>query len=301
MAADKRRPGSENWDLPVSPDTRLCPLVLYSVPWHLAVSPWSSDLSLALCSVPWHSALSPCFLLGFLRKSGVSWDRHPRRARAVVPDSPVNSMPHQIAKQQQQLIQQQHKINLLQQQIQQVNMPYVMIPAFPSSHQPLPVTPDSQLALPIQPIPCKPVEYPLQLLHSPPAPVVKRPGVATHHPLQEPPQPLNLTAKPKVSELPNTSSSPSLKMNSCGPRPSSHGAPTRDLQSSPPACLWASLGKGTLSPKPSRMLGNCYTATVGPWKTPPMPHSERTSSAWTPPQPRSGWRRTVCIPWRKPC
>ncbi|EDM09768.1 SRY (sex determining region Y)-box 13 (predicted), isoform CRA_b [Rattus norvegicus] len=149
----------------------------------------------------------------------------------------------QIAKQQQQLIQQQHKINLLQQQIQ-VNMPYVMIPAFPSSHQPLPVTPDSQLALPIQPIPCKPVEYPLQLLHSPPAPVVKRPGVATHHPLQEPPQPLNLTAKPKVSELPNTSSSPSLKMNSCGPRPSSHGAPTRDLQSSPPNLPLGFLGEG---------------------------------------------------------
>jgi hypothetical protein len=52
---------------------------------------------------------------------------------------------------------------------------------------------------------------------------------------QEPPQPLNLTAKPKVPELPNTSSSPSLKMNSCGPRPASHGAPTRDLQSSPPS------------------------------------------------------------------
>lgn len=135
------------------------------------------------------------------------------------------------------------------------------------------------------------MEYPLQLLHSPPAPVVKRPGVATHHPLQvlpcplrgapspaeplpssfalilsllaalspvcptmgvrgvllwclslsdflgpqEPPQPLNLTAKPKAPELPNTSSSPSLKMNSCGPHPSSHGAPTRDLQSSPPS------------------------------------------------------------------
>ncbi|XP_055454044.1 transcription factor SOX-13 isoform X1 [Psammomys obesus] len=150
----------------------------------------------------------------------------------------------QIAKQQQQLIQQQHKINLLQQQIQQVNMPYVMIPAFPPSHQPLPVTPDSQLALPIQPIPCKPVEYPLQLLHSPPAPVVKRPGVATHHPLQEPPQPLNLTAKPKVPELPSTSSSPSLKMNSCGPRPSSHGAPTRDLQSSPPSLPLGFLGEG---------------------------------------------------------
>ncbi|EDL39645.1 transcription factor SOX-13 isoform 2 [Mus musculus] len=150
----------------------------------------------------------------------------------------------QIAKQQQQLIQQQHKINLLQQQIQQVNMPYVMIPAFPPSHQPLPVTPDSQLALPIQPIPCKPVEYPLQLLHSPPAPVVKRSGVAAHHPLQEPPQPLNLTAKPKVPELPNTSSSPSLKMNSCGPRPASHGAPTRDLQSSPPSLPLGFLGEG---------------------------------------------------------
>ncbi|XP_017652949.1 transcription factor SOX-13 isoform X2 [Nannospalax galili] len=172
----------------------------------------------------------------------------------------------QIAKQQQQLIQQQHKINLLQQQIQQVNMPYVMIPAFPPSHQPLPVTPDSQLALPIQPIPCKPggihmrhasqqvssicpphraVEYPLQLLHSPPAPVVKRPGaVAAHHPLQEPSQPLNLTAKPKVPELPNTSSSPSLKVNNCGPRPSSHGAPTRDLQSSPPSLPLGFLGEG---------------------------------------------------------
>ncbi|XP_058929093.1 transcription factor SOX-13 isoform X4 [Kogia breviceps] len=151
----------------------------------------------------------------------------------------------QIAKQQQQLIQQQHKINLLQQQIQQVNMPYVMIPAFPPSHQPLPVTPDSQLALPIQPIPCKPVEYPLQLLHSPAAPVVKRPGaLSAHHALQEPSQPLNLTAKPKASELPNASSSPSLKMSNCGPRPPSHGAPTRDLQASPPSLPLGFLGEG---------------------------------------------------------
>ncbi|XP_005375338.1 PREDICTED: transcription factor SOX-13 isoform X2 [Chinchilla lanigera] len=150
----------------------------------------------------------------------------------------------QIAKQQQQLIQQQHKINLLQQQIQ-VNMPYVMIPAFPPSHQPLPVTPDSQLALPIQPIPCKPVEYPLQLLHSPPAPVVKRPGaMAAHHPLQEPSQPLNLTAKPKAPELPNTSSSPSLKMGTCGPRPPSHGAAPRDRPSSPPSLPLGFLGEG---------------------------------------------------------
>ncbi|XP_004578792.2 transcription factor SOX-13 isoform X3 [Ochotona princeps] len=151
----------------------------------------------------------------------------------------------QIAKQQQQLVQQQHKINLLQQQIQQVNMPYVMIPAFPPSHQPLPVAPDSQLALPIQPIPCKPVEYPLQLLHSPPAPTMKRPSaVAAHLPMQEPSQPLNLTAKPKVPELPGTSSSPSLKLSSCGPRPPSHGAPTRDLQASPPSLPLGFLGEG---------------------------------------------------------
>lgn len=160
------------------------------------------------------------------------------------------------------------------------------------------------------------VEYPLQLLHSPPAPVVKRSGVTTHHPLQvlpcplrgvpsasalilsplavlgrcfsltfspalsvprrggrdvlwclslsdflgpqEPPQPLNLTAKPKAPELPNTSSSPSLKMNSCGPHPSSHGAPTRDLQSSPPSLP---LGKLSYLPSPRRTVES--DATVG--------------------------------------
>ncbi|XP_057626470.1 transcription factor SOX-13 isoform X3 [Chionomys nivalis] len=179
----------------------------------------------------------------------------------------------QIAKQQQQLIQQQHKINVLQQQIQQVNMPYVMIPAFPPSHQPLPVTPDSQLALPIQPIPCKPVEYPLQLLHSPPAPVVKRPGVATHHPLQEPPQPLNLTAKPKAPELPNTSSSPSLKMNSCGPHPSSHGAPTRDLQSSPPSLPLGFLGEGdavTKAIQDARQLLHSHSGALENSPNPPF-------------------------------
>lgn len=93
----------------------------------------------------------------------------------------------QIAKQQQQLIQQQHKINLLQQQIQvsfhhdppdspapvksclrrfypvwsqQVNMPYVMIPAFHPNTQALPVTSEPQMTLPLQPIPCKPGENP---------------------------------------------------------------------------------------------------------------------------------------------
>ncbi|XP_009867688.1 PREDICTED: LOW QUALITY PROTEIN: transcription factor SOX-13, partial [Apaloderma vittatum] len=139
----------------------------------------------------------------------------------------------QIAKQQQQLIQQQHKINLLQQQIQQVNMPYVMIPAFTPSHQPLPVAPDSQLALPIQPIPCKPVDYPVQLLHnSPPPPTLKRPSGSGHLQMQETSQPLNLTAKPKGSDLPSASSSPSLKLSSCQSLTPSHGA-TRDLQTSP--------------------------------------------------------------------
>ncbi|XP_025049768.1 transcription factor SOX-13 isoform X3 [Alligator sinensis] len=154
----------------------------------------------------------------------------------------------QIAKQQQQLIQQQHKINLLQQQIQQVNMPYVMIPAFPPSHQSLPVAPDSQLALPIQPIPCKPaslsaVEYPVQLLHSPPPPSLKRPAGSSHLQMQESSQPLNLTAKPKGPELPSASSSPSLKMGSCQSLTPNHGA-TRDLQSSPSNLPLGFLGEG---------------------------------------------------------
>ncbi|NXG50669.1 SOX13 factor, partial [Psilopogon haemacephalus] len=149
----------------------------------------------------------------------------------------------QIAKQQQQLIQQQHKINLLQQQIQQVNLPYVMIPAFTPSHQPLPVAPDSQLALPIQPIPRKPVDYPVQLLHSSPPPTLKRPPASGHLQLQETSQPLNLTAKPKGSELPSASSSPGLKMSSCQPLTPSHGA-TRDLQASPSNLPLGFLGEG---------------------------------------------------------
>ncbi|XP_075377961.1 transcription factor SOX-13 [Mycteria americana] len=149
----------------------------------------------------------------------------------------------QIAKQQQQLIQQQHKINLLQQQIQQVNMPYVMIPAFTPSHQPLPVTPDSQLALPIQPIPCKPVDYPVQLLHSPPPPTLKRPTGSGHLQMQETSQPLNLTAKPKGSDLPSASSSPSLKMSGCQSLTPSHGA-ARDLQTSPSNLPLGFLGEG---------------------------------------------------------
>ncbi|XP_076862763.1 transcription factor SOX-13 isoform X2 [Brachyhypopomus gauderio] len=101
----------------------------------------------------------------------------------------------QIAKQQQQLIQQQHKINLLQQQIQ-VNLPYVMIPAFHPNTQPLPVTSDGQMGLPLQPIPCKPVEYPMQLLSTTHSTPLKRSSSAVYR--QESTQPLNLTAKPKT-------------------------------------------------------------------------------------------------------
>ncbi|NXX46027.1 SOX13 factor, partial [Tricholaema leucomelas] len=170
----------------------------------------------------------------------------------------------QIAKQQQQLIQQQHKINLLQQQIQQVNMPYVMIPAFTPGHQPLPVTPDSQLALPIQPIPCKPVDYPVQLLHSSPPPTLKRPPGSGHLQLQETSQPLNLTAKPKGSDLPSASSSPSLKMSSCQSLTPSHGA-TRDLQASPSSLPLGFLGEGdaiTKAIQDARQLLHGHSGTM---------------------------------------
>ncbi|NP_001081238.1 transcription factor Sox-13 [Xenopus laevis] len=115
----------------------------------------------------------------------------------------------QIAKQQQQLIQQQHKINMLQQQIQQVNMPYVMIPAFPSAQT---VSAEPQMSLPIQPIPCKPVEYPMPLLHNSHA---GRGSASAKH--QETSQPLNLTAKPKCpDQFPNSSSSPEFRMSPVG-------------------------------------------------------------------------------------
>ncbi|XP_010284340.1 PREDICTED: transcription factor SOX-13, partial [Phaethon lepturus] len=128
--------------------------------------------------------------------------------------------------------------------LQQVNMPYVMIPAFTPSHQPLPVAPDSQLALPIQPIPCKPVDYPVQLLERPPSPPLTRAALPPRPPpSQETAQPLNLTAKPKGSDLPSASSSPSLKMSGCQSLTPSHGA-TRDLQTSPSNLPLGFLGEG---------------------------------------------------------
>ncbi|XP_029286571.1 transcription factor SOX-13 isoform X2 [Cottoperca gobio] len=148
----------------------------------------------------------------------------------------------QIAKQQQQLIQQQHKINLLQQQIQQVNMPYVMIPAFHPSTQSLQVTADSQMTLPLQPIPCKPVDYQMQLLPNPhPTPAKRSSGSFR----QEASQPLNLTSKPKGLELGKTPSPQSLELGSLV----LHGAyRPRDLQRevsrSPPRSALSFLGDG---------------------------------------------------------
>ncbi|KAF5906142.1 transcription factor SOX-13 isoform X5, partial [Clarias magur] len=141
----------------------------------------------------------------------------------------------QIAKQQQQLIQQQHKINLLQQQIQQVNLPYVMIPAFHPNAQPLSVSPDTQMGLPLQPIPCKPVEYPMPLLPNPHSTPIKRSSGTVFR--QESSQPLNLTAKPKSPQ--------SLDL------PSSHLQSTyrtRELQHSPPrpALSLGFLGEGDI-------------------------------------------------------
>ncbi|KAM4047283.1 transcription factor SOX-13 isoform 2-T2 [Anomaloglossus baeobatrachus] len=128
----------------------------------------------------------------------------------------------QIAKQQQQLIQQQHKINMLQQQIQQVNMPYVMIPAFPPAQT---VPTDPQISPLLQPIPCKPVEYPMQLIHNPTPPRASTTGK------QEPSQPLNLTAKPKASEQsPSSSNSPTMKLS---PAASNGYGGTRETTSSP--------------------------------------------------------------------
>ncbi|XP_068598657.1 transcription factor SOX-13 [Brachionichthys hirsutus] len=117
----------------------------------------------------------------------------------------------QIAKQQQQLIQQQHRINVLQQQIQ-VNMPYVMIPAFHPNTQTIPVTAEPQMALPLQPIPCKPaVDYPMQLLQNAHPTPVKRSGGSFR---QEASQPLNLTSKSKGLELGKTPSPQSLELGS---------------------------------------------------------------------------------------
>ncbi|XP_072419906.1 transcription factor SOX-13 isoform X2 [Chiloscyllium punctatum] len=161
----------------------------------------------------------------------------------------------QIARQQQQLIQQQHKINLLQQQIQQVNLPFVMIPAFPHSPQPLPVTSDPQLSLQMQPgLSCKPNDYALQLMPTPPA-ARRTPGLSPAHTHEETSQPLNLTSKTKGTDMSKSPSPPQAKLRR-GPSPSSFVIPA-ELQSSTPTSLLTrgyaieqdTIGKVMQSPK----------------------------------------------------
>ncbi|XP_034092453.1 transcription factor SOX-13-like isoform X3 [Gymnodraco acuticeps] len=145
----------------------------------------------------------------------------------------------QIAKQQQQLIQQQHKINLLQQQIQQVNMPYVMIPAFHPNAQSLQVSSDQQMTLPLQPIPCKPVDYPMQLLPNPHAPPTKRSSGSFR---QEASQPLNLTSKPKGHDLGKTQSPLGLELGLHGAY--RHRDVQRETTRSPQRTTLSFLGDG---------------------------------------------------------
>ncbi|TTB41850.1 Transcription factor SOX-13 [Bagarius yarrelli] len=129
-----------------------------------------------------------------------------------------------------------------QQQEQQVNLPYVMIPAFHPNTQPLPVSSDSQMGLPLQPIPCKPAADEPQRKSS-----ALKDRVTEKKSVQwkargekfdvENSQPLNLTAKPKSPQ--------SLDL------PSSHLQSTyrtRDLQHSPsrPALSLGFLGEGDI-------------------------------------------------------
>ncbi|MBN3274391.1 SOX13 factor, partial [Polyodon spathula] len=110
-----------------------------------------------------------------------------------------------------------------------VNMPYVMIPAFHHNTQAHPVPSDPQMGLPIQPIPCKPVDYPMHLLPNPHPTPVKRSNGPVH--MQEGPQPLNLTSKPKSQELGKAPSPQSMDLGQ-GHLPAGYRPPL-DLQHSP--------------------------------------------------------------------
>uniref|UniRef100_A0A096MBG9 SRY-box transcription factor 13 n=1 Tax=Poecilia formosa TaxID=48698 RepID=A0A096MBG9_POEFO len=125
---------------------------------------------------------------------------------------------------------------------EQVNMPYVMIPAFHPNTQTLPVSSDPPMTLPLQPIPCKPtVDYPMQLLPNSHHTPIKRSSSSFR---QEASQPLNLTSKPKGMELGKTSSPLSLELGSVG---SMQGAyRPREVSRSPPrpALIVGFLGDG---------------------------------------------------------
>uniref|UniRef100_H3AJR0 HMG box domain-containing protein n=1 Tax=Latimeria chalumnae TaxID=7897 RepID=H3AJR0_LATCH len=135
------------------------------------------------------------------------------------------------AKQQQQLIQQQHKINLLQQQIQEIMVPFYMSPCSLQTFLPIQTFFNSIIMNALQnPIPCSPLDYPIQLLHTAQSAVVKRPSGPAQ--LQESSQPLNLTAKQRSADLTKSSSSPNLKFNTSPLSPSYMAR--LDTRASPP-------------------------------------------------------------------
>lgn len=74
----------------------------------------------------------------------------------------------------------------------------------------------------------------------------------------------------------------------------SHSGALENSPSAPFRKVWATLPRGQ-----GQVVEEEDTGSTDHHHIVSVPR--RTSSAWTPPQPRSGWRRTVCIPWRKPC
>ncbi|KAI1231012.1 hypothetical protein IHE44_0008451 [Lamprotornis superbus] len=139
---------------------------------------------------------------------------------------------------------QQQQMELARQQQEQPQKPLKPLIQSQNHCQTL-IQPQKPLQTLVQP------QKPLKPWYSPKIP--SRPwardlGTAPHPssplpPPQETSQPLNLTAKPKGSELPSASSSPSLKMSGCQALTPSHGA-SRELQTSPSNLPLGFLGEG---------------------------------------------------------
>ncbi|XP_041813681.1 transcription factor SOX-6 isoform X2 [Chelmon rostratus] len=120
----------------------------------------------------------------------------------------------QIARQQQQLLQQQHKINLLQQQIQvQGHMPPLMIPIFPHDQRTLAAAAAAQQGFLFPPgMSYKPGDnYPVQFIPSTMAAAAAS-GLSPLQLQEEGTQPLNLSARPKTTDLVKSPTSPTQNL-----------------------------------------------------------------------------------------
>ncbi|CAF96949.1 unnamed protein product, partial [Tetraodon nigroviridis] len=123
--------------------------------------------------------------------------------------------------------------SLAEKELQLVNMPYVMIPAFHHQH----ATPPA-------------VDYSMQLLQNPHPTTVKRSSGAFR---QEASQPLNLTSKPKGMELTKAQSPQSLEMGNLALQGAYRSRELhRDVSHSPPR---TALG-GYAGPRPSPSSGH---------------------------------------------